>query len=294
MNIDKYKTFLACVEARTFYEAADLLFTTPSTVSKHIAALEKELGCVLFDRTPKGLILTEEGEKRVPSIRQIVTSYERLIGASEGITVNKLVVPTVPLFKRFRLENMMNDFAEMYPDVTTEIQEMTYLYRHLKAHEIPFAFMYLATDIDPEKFDIISFATGRTGILVPSEHPFAARSSISVGELEGKRLISQGNMAVKDTFSEYFCAAGITPRIDYVIEREDIVVLQAEKTGSIALFTSDVFNLYKSPKLVFVPFSEGYESTGQLVRLRGEPLPRNAKIFWDFAERWLTDNQKTR
>ena len=61
MQIAHVKTFLAIVVVGSFCDAAEALYTTQSSVSKQIMALEKELGVQLFDRTRRAVQLAEAG-----------------------------------------------------------------------------------------------------------------------------------------------------------------------------------------------------------------------------------------
>ena len=62
MEIYQIRTFLAVVEERSVTRAARRLFTTPPSVSAHIKALEEELGVVLFERSTRGMELTQAGQ----------------------------------------------------------------------------------------------------------------------------------------------------------------------------------------------------------------------------------------
>ncbi|MBO7372347.1 MAG: LysR family transcriptional regulator, partial [Bacteroidales bacterium] len=47
-------------------------------VSKHIAKLEEELGCALFVRYDKSIILTEKGEQLLKIARSILDKYAEI------------------------------------------------------------------------------------------------------------------------------------------------------------------------------------------------------------------------
>ena len=63
MTIVQLGTFLKIAETRSFTSAAALLGYAQSTVTTQIKQLEEELGCLLFDRLGKNVILTTEGKK---------------------------------------------------------------------------------------------------------------------------------------------------------------------------------------------------------------------------------------
>ena len=48
MDISRFGEFAILAQSRTFLDAAELLFMSQSTLSKHIMAMEHELGCKLI------------------------------------------------------------------------------------------------------------------------------------------------------------------------------------------------------------------------------------------------------
>ncbi len=63
MELYQLKTFVTVATIGHLTRAADLLHTSQPAVSAQIKALEEELGITLFERTPKGMTLTAEGER---------------------------------------------------------------------------------------------------------------------------------------------------------------------------------------------------------------------------------------
>lgn len=54
--------FMAAADSKSFSEAAKILYTTQSNVSKTIASLEKGVGYSLFRREAGGITLTPRGK----------------------------------------------------------------------------------------------------------------------------------------------------------------------------------------------------------------------------------------
>lgn len=61
MELYQLRTFVTVADTGNLTQASERLFTSQPAVSAHIKALEEELEIKLFDRTPKGMRLTENG-----------------------------------------------------------------------------------------------------------------------------------------------------------------------------------------------------------------------------------------
>ena len=61
--MDNYKLYITIVEQGSFSKAAEKLGITQPTVSKQIDRLEDKLGCQLFKRSTRKLLLTAAGER---------------------------------------------------------------------------------------------------------------------------------------------------------------------------------------------------------------------------------------
>src|SRR5215831_13959310 len=62
MELYQLRTFVIVAEEKSITRAAKRLFTTPPSVSAHIKMLEEEWTVTLFQRTSKGMEITEKGE----------------------------------------------------------------------------------------------------------------------------------------------------------------------------------------------------------------------------------------
>ena len=74
LNLIYLQDFLVLAETESFGAAAARLYMNQSTLSKHIKALEAELGVTLFDRSTRRVKITPYGE-------QVFVYYECGTGA---------------------------------------------------------------------------------------------------------------------------------------------------------------------------------------------------------------------
>ena len=81
MDISRFGEFAILAQSHTFLDAAELLFMSQSTLSKHIMAMERELGCRLIDRSQRHVTLTAQGEAFLPYAQKIATLQRRYLAA---------------------------------------------------------------------------------------------------------------------------------------------------------------------------------------------------------------------
>jgi len=104
MELYQLKTFVAIAEEGSLTRAAERVFTSAPAVSAQLKALEDELGVKLFERMPRGMVLTEAGERLLDEARRTLDSAlrmrsaaERLRGAAQGVVRFGTVVDPVSL-----------------------------------------------------------------------------------------------------------------------------------------------------------------------------------------------------
>lgn len=82
INIKQLKYFITCADAGSFSEAASVLYTTQSSVSKVIRALEEEMQASLFVRNPHGISLTPNGKQAYAYASRVLENVEAMVELS--------------------------------------------------------------------------------------------------------------------------------------------------------------------------------------------------------------------
>jgi DNA-binding transcriptional LysR family regulator len=80
LNLREINYFVACVQNSSFSKAAEALFTTQSSVSKVIKAMEEELGVQLFERQAKGIRPTLEAEEMYIHAQAVLENIQKMEG----------------------------------------------------------------------------------------------------------------------------------------------------------------------------------------------------------------------
>ena len=87
MDLKQLQYFVACAQTGSFSDAAKILYSTQPSVSKVIKSLEDTLGMQLFERLPRGIRLTVQGQKVYQYACRITNEIEVLENmASRGMT----------------------------------------------------------------------------------------------------------------------------------------------------------------------------------------------------------------
>lgn len=84
MDLKQLQYFVACVQTGSFSDAAKILYSTQPSVSKVIKALEDALGIQLFERLPRGIRLTVQGQKVYHYACKIINEMDVLENMAAG------------------------------------------------------------------------------------------------------------------------------------------------------------------------------------------------------------------
>ncbi len=85
LNLHRIEAFLAVAEARSISHAAAQIEVAQSVVSRHIAALEVQLGCRLFERSGRGVAPTQAAERLAPRLRTALEEMQRAADEAAAI-----------------------------------------------------------------------------------------------------------------------------------------------------------------------------------------------------------------
>jgi DNA-binding transcriptional LysR family regulator len=286
MNMDKYRTFLTAAKFKTFYDAAEEMYITPATVSKHIASLEKELNVVLFRRLSHGVELTPEGKERVPIVKQMMLAYDAFMHNSESDVSTELHVYTIPPPSRFGLSKILKDFAAERPNIHVVITEQLQPIRAVIDGECELGFEGIKHQ-NHNLLQGIKMRIGRMGVVMHRDHPMADRVCIPISELKDEEFIFPNpEIGVYHLYMD-FCKnfGGFTPKVKQTGVRDDSVLFFVSNAQGVSLFTQEMFSLFKYEEVVFVPLKESLYMEGLLIKARNRQLSPAAQAFWNFIRR---------
>jgi DNA-binding transcriptional LysR family regulator len=284
MDIELIRTFVVAANSRTYNEAAEKLFITASTVSKHIQHLECECDIVLFERTPYGVSLTESGREALPYAEQILKQFSQIIAIAGKVSGSTLRIAVLPFYVSFGFSELVSRFVADHPDIKLFVGDCNggeIVSRLLdRTYELAFSgLLYL----DATKVEFIRIQSNELVAVLPKAHPLASKERIMLEELRDELFqILPPVSGVHKVIVDFCKAHGFEPKLGYGATREDSIMSLVEKGLGISLLSKEYVASQSSQAITAVPLVEKLFLDYGIVRLRDRRLSAPAKILWKF------------
>lgn len=118
------EAFAKVAETQSFSEAARRLRSSKSAVSRHVAALEADLGARLFHRTTRSLTLTEAGRDYFARTSRVLADLEEAnasVTQLQAAPRGRLRVNAPMSFGFLHLAPALGDFLARYPEIELDV-----------------------------------------------------------------------------------------------------------------------------------------------------------------------------
>ena len=126
MELRQLEYFIAIAEAGAFSRAAMRLAVPQPVLSRHIRALERELGTELYHRTGRGIVLTEAGrilEQHARGVLETTAGAKRAIGAIGSAPAGKVTIGMPPSVGAVLTATIVGQFRAQFPRVSLGVME---------------------------------------------------------------------------------------------------------------------------------------------------------------------------
>ena len=262
-------TFICVAEAGSFSKAAEELYISAPAVIKQINSLENSLNLQLFERTHRGLIITEAGKSLYQDAKYLIQySKESLIRAQEAMNHNEEII-------RVGISPMTPPevFVELWPKIQKIYPEMkfkliTFENTPENAREIlanmgknidVIAGIFDETMLELRGCDGTEISREPFCVAVSIHHRLAKKEKITLDDLAGENL-----MLMQRGWSYY----GDMLRDDMMKNHPEINIVDFN------LYNVEAFNRCENNNEVLLAF-KSWESVHPLIRI----IP----VEWDYT-----------
>ncbi len=217
MDFLQLECFLSVVKNLNFTEAANSMFLSQSSISKHIINLEKELGVKLFKRNTRSVSLTIAGEEFHEHAVTLIDEYYKTLRKIRSYrNIYSLNVGSIDHLRKIGITTPIATFLEKFPHININLEQNDTLKLMnllmcckidvaLIAYIIyPFSNQTNISEYSLENYDLHTIVEDEYYLAVNSEHRLSKFECIDWTELNEEKLIIldnsfSSNKVIKET-----------------------------------------------------------------------------------------------
>jgi DNA-binding transcriptional LysR family regulator len=185
---ESLEAFVQTVASGSFSAAARALGKSQSTISSAIANLEDDLDFTLFDRSGRQPVLTEQGQRALAQVQQILAASQRLdelaVRLSQGVEP-RLSMAISDFWQADHHENLLNRFEARYPDIEFEcmIAEDADALDLIQAGRVHLGVVRAQPQLPPDLAVARLQVGAQMAIYLHQNHAFSQLDQVSEGQL---------------------------------------------------------------------------------------------------------------
>ncbi|NHN56227.1 LysR family transcriptional regulator [Calidifontibacter sp. DB0510] len=217
LDVNRLRVFRSVVASGSVSAAATRLGYTPSAVSQHISALQRETGLTLFEKSGRGIVPTAHGRELASRSEELMSSLQKLDVMVDDLRAGRtgrLTVGTFASAGEWWLPSVATTVVQEFPD-TQLIIELTDPPTTAQPPDIDIRTENPAEEPTvPTGFTRCEITTEPYVLLLHRDHPLADREQVAAAELADE-------LWIRDDIAESTCSritktawrsAGFTPK----------------------------------------------------------------------------------
>src|SRR3954447_14297572 len=214
----------------SFSAAAEALSFTQSAVSQQIAALERETGTILVQRSARGVRLTESGEalvRHADAVLSRLAEAEAELEAIAGLRGGRLRMAAFESAGATLMPLAIADFRSKHPEIelTMTLGEPESTEPQLKSGELDLILGFGSRADQRDDIERHFLVEDPMLLVLPRDHPLAAKRNLRLADLADEAWIGGPQDCECNRLIYGACsAAGYDPRIAF--ETDDYAAVQ--------------------------------------------------------------------
>ncbi|MER7250945.1 LysR substrate-binding domain-containing protein [Kribbella sp. NPDC000426] len=246
MELRQLRSFVVVAEEMNVGRAAARLHLTQPSLSRQIAALERDLGVELFARVKKRFVMTAAGQTFLADAQDLLRRSDEAVRAAQRTQrgeLGSLRLRFVQSATFSPLPQILGAFRQAYPEVVLDLESWTTLRQTeaLRDGRIDVGLLRPTAPADATTVvrlapDLASRVVAEDSLVavLPARHRLARRKRLRLAELADEPFVFYSRPSgpvVHDTIIGFCRAAGFTPRIQQAADVQTIVALVAAGLG---------------------------------------------------------------
>jgi len=263
IGIRHLQAFIEVARCGSFTRAAEHLYLTQSALTANIKQLEQDAGLTLFDRTTRRVVLSAEGERFLPVAQRLLSDFTAALTdlrARAQLQQGHVSIAGSPSVVTRLLPGALHQFCNENPAIHVRLRDESAgsLEQRVLNNEVDFA--VAGNHSQQPELEYSPVLRDRYGLVVPSHHPLAQKSSLIWKDVPSDHLLllsqDTGIRAQLTRFSQQ----------DHIPIQFDQVRIEASNPASMAALISQGLGISLLPALaadvhsfeglVFIPLEQ--------------------------------------
>ena len=281
INFELYKVFYEVANSKSISKGAEKLMISQPAVTQSIQTLENELGGKVFIRTPKGVILTNEGLELYNYIKDGMTYF--INGTNKFMSLKNLdsgilnIGATTTISENYLIP-YLKKFHKLYPNITINItNDLTdNLLKDLRNGNLDIIIMAIP------KYNIkdlkINYLTDLTDIFICSNKD---KKYKSIKEILNEGILLQKKPSVtRNNFDDYLKENNLNCNIKMEVVSHNLLIKLIESNFGIGLVTKEFIKDKLDKTLFEINISENIPKRKLGYAIKNDTIPSfTAKKF---------------
>jgi DNA-binding transcriptional LysR family regulator len=264
LDLRRLRYFVTVAEELHFGRAAARLNIAQPPLTRHIAALETELGIRLFERSTRAVQLTPAGVLFLERARSVLQAADEAQATArklaQGVTGRIAIgyTSSIPMSDAFA--EIVRNAGRTLPEAELTFREVATAGQHRQIVEgaLDVGFGWSATNVQEEGLCSLVVAREPLVAAVPSASVHAGKKMIDFAELrdESFLIFPPGYGSAMNTAWETLCAqAGVSPRIGPTASQTATLVSLVAAERGVAVVPAFTMALQR-PGVAYVPLAQ--------------------------------------
>ncbi len=259
MEIIHLVYFVEVAQTASFTKAAENLYVSQSTISKLIKNLENELGVSLFERTPKGVILTEAGELLITKAKDALTIIDNIrdeMADFAGIPSGVIKIGIPPMVSTL-FPRIIAAFSLRYPKIKIDLIELgsRRIERGLTESTIDIGVIVLPS-LKNTELEYIPLLKDPLRLVCHVEHQLAREQIVDFKDLKQESIVLYGEgFTLRDHILEKCEENGFIPKVVCETMQWDFMVEIVASHLAVAFVPSEICKKLDRTKVKCLPLA---------------------------------------
>lgn len=255
--------FCVLAEELHFGRAAERLSITPPSLSQQISRLEQQLGVKLLDRSPRKVELTAYGRDLLPLARRVQDDHDQILSWARSVRRDQhtplLRVGVVAAGAGALTTAAISATMQTIPQARIEMRRLGFfdVASELEAGRVDVVFAP-SPMIMPPRIRVEPLWREPRVLVVPADHPLAARESVTITETNDEVFVAVANGVpeVVDWWIVDPRPDGTRPRRGPTADSVDGLFELVAAGAGVNIAGQSASRQYRRDELAFVPITD--------------------------------------